>query len=61
MDSASETYDHDPLYNPEVNVPLSTVIGSIVLCIAVIGAFLSVSIMWIVRVGKAEHAERQKA
>ncbi|KAF9355398.1 hypothetical protein BGX26_006614 [Mortierella sp. AD094] len=55
MDSASETYD------PFVDIPLSKIIGAIVLCVAIIGASLSLSIMWIIRVGKAEHAEKQKA
>ncbi|KAF8937539.1 hypothetical protein BGZ58_002570 [Dissophora ornata] len=41
-------------------VSLTKILGVMALCVTLIGAVLAFCIMWIIRVGKAEHAEKQK-
>ncbi|KAG0314123.1 hypothetical protein BGZ99_008357 [Dissophora globulifera] len=59
------TMDSNSAYNAPHQAqtdPVSWVkiLGTMALCMTLIGSILALCIMWIIRVGKAEHAEKQK-
>jgi hypothetical protein len=41
-------------------IPLTKILGTIALCFILMSAILGLAVMWIIRVGKAEHAEKQR-
>ncbi|KAG0259847.1 hypothetical protein BGZ95_004563 [Linnemannia exigua] len=54
---AAQHQEHN-VVTPQTDIPLLKVLGVMGICLALISSVLYLSVQWIIRVGKAEHAAK---